>query len=237
MAETVLVIDDDTQTIDVVQEVLREDGYNVAVCSDAKQALTIFKQTNPDVVLLDIMMPGLDGISICLQIREISDVPVIFLSAKGQPTDKAIGLRLGADDYLGKPFDIDELSARVRAVLRRSHAAAANEPAQRLQYGNLRIDLVKHEVDINGEPVSLTPVEYKLLVKLASQPNQLFTRDQLVKDVWEYNFMGKTRTVDVHIRRLRKKLEDAGGPVDYVTTVRGFGYRFSPAPEAASRAS
>jgi len=237
VAETVLVIDDDAQTLDVIQEVLREDGYSVTVCSDAKQALSAFKQTTPDVVLLDIMMPGLDGISICLQIREFSDVPIIFLSAKGQPTDKAIGLRLGADDYLGKPFDIDELSARVRAVLRRSATSAPVDTTQRLEYENLRIDLVKHEVEVSGKPVSLTPVEYKLLVKLASQPNQLFSRDQLVHDVWEYNFMGKTRTVDVHIRRLRKKLEDAGGPVDYITTVRGFGYRFSPSNEDGRRAS
>lgn len=227
MPETILVIDDDDQTLNVVQQVLEDDGYQVATCADAKQAIKVFKQSNPDVVLLDIMMPGLDGISICLQIREMSDVPVIFLSAKGQPTDKVIGLRLGADDYLAKPFDIDELSARVRALLRRSRSSTATGPLQMLRYDDLSIDLVKHEVEVHGEAVALTPVEYKLLVKLASQPNQLFSRDELVRDVWEYNFSGKTRTVDVHIRRLRKKLEDAGGPVDDVTTVRGFGYRFT----------
>ena len=196
--------------------------------------MQVFRDARPDLVLLDILMPGMDGINICLAIREQSDVPIIFLSAKSQATDKAIGLRIGADDYLSKPFDFDELIARMRALLRRTRRGVAAAPGQgpRLEYPGLIIDLTRHDVEINGDAVQLTPIEFKLLAKLAGEPNHLFTRDQLMQDVWDCAFEGKTRTVDVHIRRLRKKLEDVHGPAHYIATVRGFGYRFNVVPEA-----
>ena len=235
-AEQVLIIDDDADTRDIVRQVLQQEAYTVTECSDGRIAVQKFREHRPDLVLLDVLMPGLDGINICLTIREESDVPIIFLSAKGEATDKAIGLRIGADDYLSKPFDMDELVARIRALLRRSRRRAP-EQAQanqgpRLEFPGLLIDLTKHDVEISGAVVDLTPIEFKLLVKLASEPNHLFTRDQLMQDVWDYEFLGKTRTVDVHIRRLRKKLEDANGPAQYITTVRGFGYRFNTPPDA-----
>lgn len=235
-AEQILIIDDDADTRDIVRQVLQQEAYTVSECSDGRVAVQTFREHRPDLVLLDVLMPGLDGINICLTIREESDVPIIFLSAKGEATDKAIGLRIGADDYLAKPFDMDELVARIRALLRRAHRRAP-EQAQgnqgpRLEFPGLLIDLTKHDVEISGAVVDLTPIEFKLLVKLASEPNHLFTRDQLMQDVWDYEFLGKTRTVDVHIRRLRKKLEDANGPAQYITTVRGFGYRFTTPPEA-----
>ena len=237
MAERILIIDDDPDTRDVIAQTLRDEAYEVFECSEGKGAVQASRETHSDLVLLDVLMPGMDGINICRAIREESDVPIIFLSAKGEATDKAIGLRIGADDYLSKPFDMDELIARIRALLRRSQRggrpAAAPPPGQgpRLEYPGLMIDLTKHDVEINGETVDLTPIEFKLLVKLASEPNHLFTRDQLMQDVWDYEFLGKTRTVDVHIRRLRKKLEDAHGPAHYITTVRGFGYRFTTPTE------
>lgn len=234
--EQVLLIDDDADTRDIVRQVLLEEGYGVTECSDGRTAVQAFRDSQPDLVLLDVLMPGLDGINICLAIREESDVPIIFLSAKGQAADKAIGLRIGADDYLSKPFDMDELIARIRALLRRSRrskpAPAPTNQGPRLEFPGLLIDLTKHDVEISGAVVDLTPIEFKLLVKLAGEPNHLFTRDQLMQDVWDYEFAGKTRTVDVHIRRLRKKLEDANGPAHYITTVRGFGYRFTTPPEA-----
>ena len=235
-AEKVLIIDDDEDTRLMLQQVLREEGYEVLECSDGRLAVQAFRSGQPDLVLLDVLMPGMDGINICLAIREESDVPIIFLSAKGQATDKAIGLRIGADDYVSKPFDMDELTARVRALLRRTRrtkpAPAQTAQGPRLEFPGLLVDLTKHDVEINGDTVDLTPIEFKLLVKLASEPNHLFTRDQLMQDVWDYEFLGKTRTVDVHIRRLRKKLEDANGPAHYITTVRGFGYRFTTPPTA-----
>jgi DNA-binding response OmpR family regulator len=236
--EQVLIIDDDADTRDIVRQVLQEEGYTVTECADGRVAVQAFRDNRPDLVLLDVLMPGFDGINICLAIREESDVPIIFLSAKGQATDKAIGLRIGADDYLSKPFDMDELIARIRALLRRSRRTKPAPPptnqGPRLEFPGLLIDLTKHDVEISGAVVDLTPIEFKLLVKLASEPNHLFTRDQLMSDVWDYEFLGKTRTVDVHIRRLRKKLEDANGPAQYITTVRGFGYRFTTPPEANS---
>lgn len=238
-AEKLLIIDDDEDTRQLIKLALAEEAsYDVIECADGRSAVQTFRATQPDLVLLDVLMPGMDGINICLAIREQSDVPIIFLSAKGQATDKAIGLRIGADDYLAKPFDNDELLARIRALLRRAHRgqpAAAQGP--RLEFPSLIIDLTKHDVEINGEEIDLTPIEFKLLVKLASEPNHLFSRDQLMSDVWDYQFEGKTRTVDVHIRRLRKKLEDANGPAHYITTVRGFGYRFTTPPAAADQVS
>ncbi len=233
--ERILIIDDDADIRDVVRQMLEEEGYDVRQCADGRIAIRTFRETQPDLVLLDVLMPGLDGFNICLAIREESEVPVIFLSAKGQATDKAIGLRFGADDYVAKPFDFDELIARIRALLRRAgrnRPSAAASGGPRLEFPGLVIDLARHDVEVNGSGVQLTPIEFKLLVKLANEPNHLFTRDQLMQDVWDYEFAGKTRTVDVHVRRLRKKLEDAEGPAEYITTVRGFGYRFSTGPHA-----
>ncbi|MCL4509386.1 MAG: response regulator transcription factor [Chloroflexi bacterium] len=230
--ERVLIVDDDHDVREIVRRALELEGYVIYDCADGRQALDAFHRYQPDLVLLDVLMPGMDGINICLAIREESDVPIIFLSAKEQPSDKAIGLRIGADDYIGKPFDLDELAARVRALLRRARSAKADLPhqedsADRLIFPGIIIDLSRHDVEVNGKSLDLTPIEFRLLAKLASEPNRLFTRDQLMQDVWDHEFLGQTRTVDVHIRRLRKKLEDVRGPSQYINTVRGFGYRFS----------
>ncbi len=240
-AQQILIVDDDADTRDVVRQLLHDEGYAVAACAEGRAALQAFRDTGPDLVLLDVLMPGLDGLSICLAIRAESDVPIMFLSVKGQATEQAIGLRLGADDYLAKPFDADELVARIRDLLRRARRSrqqpAPTSQGPRLAFPGLVIDLTKHAVEISGAVVALRPIEYKLLVKLASQPHHLWTREQLLHDVWGYKPLGNTRTVDVHIRRLRKKLEEANGPVQYIMTVRGFGYRFTPPSETIQASS
>jgi DNA-binding response OmpR family regulator len=229
--QRILIVDDDPNTRNIVREVLDAEGYDVFECADGRLALDTFREVKPDLILLDVLMPGLDGISICLAIREESDVPLIFLSAKEHPSDKAIGLRIGADDYIGKPFDLDEFAARVRALLRRHQrrmsASPGIETAERMEFPGLIIDMQRHDVLVNGVPVGLTPIEFKLLARMASEPNRLFTRDQLMQDVWDHDFSGQTRTIDVHIRRLRKKIDDVHGPAHYIITVRGFGYRFT----------
>ncbi|HUG55704.1 MAG TPA: response regulator transcription factor [Candidatus Limnocylindrales bacterium] len=227
----VMVVDDDPDIAALIAEVLREEGYQVRVVTDSRQAVDRFEETRPELVTLDVMMPSIDGISLCLQLRKNSDVPILFLSAKQDPPDRVVGLRIGADDYMGKPFDNDELVARVEALLRRTRPGGVDGSAARrqLRFGRLVIDLASVQAIAGEERIPLTPTEFKLLRTFGSEPGRVFTRDDLLSGVWGYEPGSDTRLVDVHVGRLRKKLQD-GGVVDVsIETARGFGYRLKNA--------
>lgn len=222
MAEqTILVVDDDLALAEMIGIVLEAEGYRLEHCADGSDALDRFRDVRPDLVLLDLMLPGKDGIQICTEIREESGVPIIMLTAKGDPTDVVLGLESGADDYVVKPFNPKELVARVRTRLR----APRQEDGGVLKVADLEIDVEGHRVTRGGETIALTPLEFELLVTLAQKPNQVFSREMLLEQVWGYHYKADTRLVNVHVQRLRSKVErDVDNPV-VVTTVRGVGYR------------
>ena len=222
----VLVVDDETDIANLLGTVLREEGFPVRVVTDSRQAVDVFNSFRPDIVTLDVMMPSVDGLSLCLQLRKESDVPILFVSAKSDPPDRVVGLRIGADDYMGKPFDNNELVARVEALLRRhAYVSTGERDRRQLRFGRFIIDLGSVQA-INGEsPLPLTPTEFKLLKTLAGEPGRVFTRDDLLTGVWGYEPGSDTRLVDVHVGRLRKKLQDAGVSELSIETSRGFGYK------------
>jgi two-component system, OmpR family, response regulator MtrA len=220
----VLVVDDDDAIAQLVAELLREEGYETRLVTDSRKATEAFAAFQPDLVILDVLMPSVDGISLCLQLRRESDVPVLFLSAKRDAPDRVVGLRIGADDYVGKPFDNDELLARVGALLRRGHAPRSDGQGQ-LRFGRFVIDLASVQAIAGEQHIPLTPTEFKLLRTLAGEPGRVFTRDDLLTTVWGYEPGSDTRLVDVHVGRLRKKLQDAGVGEVAIETSRGFGYR------------
>jgi DNA-binding response OmpR family regulator len=224
---TVLVVEDEAEIADVVRQYLERDGYRVAVCGDGAQALAEFGRLRPDLVLLDLMLPGADGYEVCRRIRAQGSTPVIMLTARDEEHDKLVGLELGADDYITKPFSPREVVARVRAVLRRSRNGDVTVPVVRVH--DLEIDAERHTVRRSGEGVSLTPTEFKLLLTLASSPGRAFTRLQLIDQVQGYAFEGYERTVDAHVKNLRQKLEADPRHPRYVLTVHGVGYRFAEA--------
>jgi DNA-binding response OmpR family regulator len=224
---TVLVVEDEAEIADVVRQYLERDGYRVAVCGDGAQALAEFGRLRPDLVLLDLMLPGADGYEVCRRIRAQGSTPVIMLTARDEEHDKLVGLVLGADDYITKPFSPREVVARVRAVLRRSRNGDVTVPVVRVH--DLEIDAERHTVRRSGEGVSLTPTEFKLLLTLASSPGRAFTRLQLIDQVQGYAFEGYERTVDAHVKNLRQKLEADPRHPRYVLTVHGVGYRFAEA--------
>ena len=224
-AGRILVVDDEPDVAALVRTVLADAGHEVRVIVDARQALDAFAEMRPDLVTLDVLMPSVDGISLCLQLRRNSDVPILFLSAKGDPPDRVVGLRLGADDYLPKPFDNDELAARVGALLRRDRARTENARAQQLRFGRFIIDLGSMQAVIGDRQLPLTATEFRLLRALATQPGRVFSRDDLLVGVWSYTPGSDTRLVDVHVGRLRKKLENATISEVSIETARGFGYR------------
>jgi DNA-binding response OmpR family regulator len=231
---SVLVVDDDDKIRNLVVSYLRSEGYEVASASDGAAALAEVRDRHPDLVLLDVVMPGLDGIEALRQIRTFSDVYVIMLTARAEETDKLIGLSVGADDYLTKPFSPRELVARVKAVLRRRRATAAGSAAgddEILRFRGLTIDRGRREVEANGEPVTLTTLEFDLLTSLATQPGRVFSRRQLLESVWGWDYVGDDRVVDVHIRNIRRALADDAANPRFVGTVRGVGYRFVPDPQ------
>ncbi|MHB1128038.1 MAG: response regulator [Bacillota bacterium] len=225
MAQTILVVDDDEHVLDLLQVYLLKEGYRVLGARDGNSALTLFGREQPDLVVLDIMMPGLDGLEVCQIIRKTSRVPIIMLTARDEDVDKILGLEMGADDYLTKPFNPRELLARIKAVLRRA-AEWAEQPGDPLQFARLKIDPAKCEVKVDGNPIPCTPKEMQLLATLARSPGMVFTRDQLLEQVWGYQYFGDTRTVDTHIRRLRRKLEVAGNCPWEIKTIWGIGYKF-----------
>jgi len=221
---TVLVVDDDHKLISLVRMYLEREGYPVLAAYDGPQALEMFDRHKPGFVILDLMLPKIDGVTLCRRIRETSAVPILMLTAKVEEVDKLVGLSVGADDYLTKPFSPRELVARVRAILRRSAPAALTRP--RLARGGLVMDLERHEVSVEGREVRLTPIEYKLLQALMEFPGRVFTRDQLLAHVYAFDeAVVVDRTVDVHIGKLREKLGDDPGRPRYIQTVRGVGYK------------
>ena len=225
MRGRVLIVDDDTALAEMLGIVLRSEGYEPFLCSDGDGALAAFREHKPDLVLLDLMLPGIDGIDVCRQIRAESGVPIVMLTAKTDTIDVVVGLESGADDYVVKPFKPKELVARIRARLRRTE-----EPTQEmLEIGDLVIDVAGHSVKRAGNPIQLTPLEFDLLVALARKPWQVFTREVLLEQVWGYRHAADTRLVNVHVQRLRSKVERDPENPDVVVTVRGVGYKAGPA--------
>ncbi|MFA9276292.1 MAG: MtrAB system response regulator MtrA [Rhodoluna sp.] len=223
MSARILVVDDDAALAEMVGIVLEGEGFTPSFCADGAEALAAFREHKPDLVLLDLMLPGFDGIEVCGQIRQESGVPIIMLTAKGDAADVVAGLEAGADDYMVKPFNPGELAARIRTRLR--SMAPGVTTAQTLRIGDLSIDVDGHEVKRGDSSINLTPLEFDLLVALASKPQQVFTREMLLEKVWGYQYKADTRLVNVHVQRLRSKVEfDADNPT-IVTTVRGIGYR------------
>lgn len=217
----VLVVDDDAALAEMLGIVLTKDGWRVSTCGDGARALATFRETQPDLVLLDVMLPGKDGMQVCREIRAESGVPIIMLTARTDTHDVVTGLEAGADDYVQKPFRPQELLARTRARMRRS----TPPPQQRLVVGDLTIDVDSHMVHRDGEAISLTPLEFDLLVALARKPMQVFSRETLLEQVWGYQHAGDTRLVNVHVQRLRAKIERDPERPSIVQTVRGVGYR------------
>ena len=221
----VLVVDDDAALAEMLGIVLRGEGFEPVFCADGSSALQAFRDSRPDLVLLDLMLPGRDGIDVCRAIRAESGTPIVMLTAKSDTVDVVVGLESGADDYVVKPFKPKELVARIRARIRRSEDA----PAQVLSVGDLEIDVNGHVVRRAGVPLSLTPLEFDLLACLARKPGQVFTREVLLQEVWGYRHAADTRLVNVHVQRLRAKVERDPERPDIVLTVRGVGYKAGPA--------
>ena len=221
----ILVIDDDPNISELLKIYFENEGYDVKIASDGLEGLNYFKIFSPDLVLLDIMMPKKDGWQVCSEIREMSAKPIIMISSKSDVFDKVLGLELGADDYLVKPFDIKELSARVKAVLRRCQSSAHQNDEEVIKFENIEISLQKYELKLRGRSVDIPPKELELLYFLASNYNRVFSRDQLLDKVWGFDYLGDSRTVDVHVKRLREKLE--GASENWILkTVWGVGYKF-----------
>ncbi len=225
----VLVVDDEPVLVDTIRYNLRRDGYEVHVAADGPEALRIAQASTPDLIVLDLMLPGLDGLEVCRELRRESTVPILMLTAKDDEVDKIVGLEVGADDYMTKPFSMRELLARVRAMLRRSRMqqlAATPDSAQPVRSADLEADPLQRRVVLRGAVIQLKPKEFDLLVYLMQHRGRVLTRDQLLEKVWGYAFGGDTRTVDVHIRWLREKVEEDPGTPKRLETIRGVGYRF-----------
>lgn len=220
----ILVVDDDTNICELLRLYMEKDGYSVSIANDGETAVKAFSEVQPDIVLLDIMLPKMDGWQVCREIRKTSDKPIIMVTAKGETFDKILGLELGADDYVVKPFDTKEIMARIKAVLRRT-SVATEEESKQVDYEDLSINLTNYEMKVKGEVINTPPKELELIYHLASNPNRVFTRDQLLDEVWGFDYYGDSRTVDVHVKRLREKL---GGVSDKwaLKTVWGVGYKF-----------
>ena len=225
MNTKILMIDDDLNICESVKLYLEHEGYEVKTANDGVQGVEAFKLYSPDIVLLDIMMPKKDGWQVCREIREISSVPIMMLTAKGEVFDKVLSLELGADDYLIKPFDIRELSAKTKAILRRCQADGDKHGDETIRFENLEISRQKYELKICGKPVDVPPKELELIYFLAANSNHVFTRDQLLDKVWGFDYLGDSRTVDVHVKRLREKLEGISDEWN-LKTVWGIGYKF-----------
>ena len=222
--EKILVVDDDLNICELLRLYLSKEGYNVVIANDGVTAVTMFQEESPNLVLLDIMLPKLDGWQVCREIRKFSETPIIMLTAKGEVFDRVLGLELGADDYVVKPFDTKEIVARIKAVLRRSASSVAEE-VKEVHYDKLSINLTNYELKVNGVQIDTPPKEMELIFHLAKNPNRVFTRDQLLDEVWGYDYYGDSRTVDVHVKRLREKLEGASDKWE-LRTVWGVGYKF-----------
>lgn len=223
----ILVADDEPKILKILVNALQREGYQVTAAEDGEEALEKFAICNPDLVLLDVMMPKLDGFEVCRQIREKSNLPVIFLSAKGEIMDRIVGLTLGSDDYIGKPFDTAELLLRIKAIMRRAmDRAQIEENNEVIKVTGLTIDRTSRSVEVEGEDAQLTSKEFDLLWLLASRPNQVFTRDQLIYQIWHTEYAEDTGVVTTLVKRLREKIEPDPGNPRYIKTIRGVGYKF-----------
>ena len=220
----ILIVDDDRNICELLRLYIEKEGFETAIANDGKAALRMFDSVNPDLILLDIMLPELDGWQVCREIRKKSQCPIIMLTAKGEVFDKVLGLELGADDYVVKPFETKEVIARINAVLRRMGKTETNQ-TQEVNFENLTINLTNYELKVRGVQVDTPPKEMELIYHLASNPNRVFTRDQLLDEVWGFDYYGDSRTVDVHVKRLREKLEGVSDKWA-LKTVWGVGYKF-----------
>lgn len=220
----VLVVDDDINIAELLRLYLEKEGFTVVLCDNGLRAVELQKSESPNIILLDIMLPGLDGWQVCREIRKDSDVPIIMITAKSETFDKILGLELGADDYVSKPFDAKEVVARVKAVLRRS-APDVKGASDEVNYDNLSVNITNYELIVNGKKIDTPPKELELIYHLASNPNRVYTRDQLLDEVWGFDYYGDSRTVDVHVKRIREKLEGVSDAWS-LKTVWGVGYKF-----------
>ena len=223
-ANKVLIVDDDSHIVELIRLYLEKDGFTTCCAYDGLDALSKFKEEAPSIVILDIMMPKMDGWQVCREIRRLSNIPIIMLTAKGETFDKVLGLELGADDYMVKPFEPKELVARLKAVLRRFETKDT-EASKEIVFPNLVINLSNYELKISGNITEIPPKELELLFFLASNPNRVFTREQLLEEVWGFDYFGDSRTVDVHVKRLREKLEGVSDQWE-LRTIWGVGYKF-----------
>lgn len=224
--EKILIVDDDINICELLRLYLEKEGFDTEVVTDGLRAIEKFNTCEPDLVLLDIMLPGLDGWQICREIRKIAQTPIIMLTAKGETFDKVLGLELGADDYITKPFETKEVMARIKAVLRRTAGkTSAVELVKEVSYDKLTVNLTNYELIVEGNPIDTPPKELELIFHLASNPNRVYTRDQLLDEVWGFEYYGDSRTVDVHVKRLREKLEGVSDKWE-LKTVWGVGYKF-----------
>lgn len=229
--QKILIVDDDENIAELISLYLTKECFDTSIVNDGESALKEFERYQPNLILLDLMLPGIDGYEVCRQIRRTSEIPIIMLSAKGETFDKVLGLELGADDYIIKPFDSKEMVARVKAVLRRfkSNGSATEEVSDKptgeyVKYPDLIISISNYSVTYMGESIEMPPKELELFYFLASHPNQVFTREQLLDHIWGYEYIGDTRTVDVHVKRIREKISDH--PAWQISTVWGIGYKF-----------
>ena len=228
--QKILIVDDDSNIAELISLYLTKECFETQMVGDGEEALKVYREFHPDLILLDLMLPGIDGYEVCREIRKSSHTPIIMLSAKGEVFDKVLGLELGADDYIIKPFDSKELVARVKAVLRRYKFApetvsvSASPQSEYVEYTDLIINLTNYSVKYQGKNIDMPPKELELLYFLAASPNQVFTREQLLDQIWGYEYIGDTRTVDVHIKRLREKIKDHS--TWKLSTVWGIGYKF-----------
>ncbi|MCQ2479387.1 MAG: response regulator transcription factor [Clostridia bacterium] len=225
MSNKVLVVDDDANICELLRIYLKKEGFTVSIANDGISAVKQFSDFQPDITLLDIMLPGLDGWQVCREIRKQSDKPIIMLTARSETFDKVLSLELGADDYVTKPFEPKEVVARIKAVLRRSMASSVDKDIKIVKYDKLSVNLTNYELIVDGKKIDTPPRELELLYHLASNPDRVFTRDQILDEVWGYDFPGDTRTVDVHIKRLREKISGVSDQWEIATICR-VGYKF-----------
>ena len=226
----ILIADDDRNICELLKIYLEKEGCNVVLAGDGEEALSKFEAEEPDIILLDVMMPRLDGWQVCRELRKKSDCPIIMITAKGETFDKVLGLELGADDYVVKPFEPKEIVARVKAVLRRTGKANAENDKKEVSFDKLTVNMTKYELKVDGKVIDNPPKELELLFHLASNPNRVYTRDQLLDEVWGFEYYGDSRTVDVHVKRLREKLEGVSEKWS-LKTVWGVGYKFETKDE------
>ena len=221
----ILVVDDDKNICELLRLYLEKEGYSVILSHDGEEAVVKFNALKPDIVLLDVMLPGLDGWQVCREIRKKSNIPILMITAKSDTFDKVLGLELGADDYIVKPFDSKEVIARIKAVVRRTGQSPAEMEVREVRYDKLSVNMTRYELKVDGKVVDAPPKELELLFYLASNPNRVYTRDQLLDEVWGFEYYGDSRTIDVHIKRLREKLEGVSDKWE-LKTVWGVGYKF-----------